>query len=435
MTGPGGWEGKGRNQRDIREHNSATILRLVRDHGPVSRSEIASRTGLTKATVSVLVREFEAMGILVPAAAGQDPAGKPGISELTPAGASATGPGPKPRLLEFNANVRYVIGVDLSDVRFEAALVNLRGELYGAPVFGELRKSKSENKSDLLAQIFAAIDQLYAVAIDRGLKLGGIGVAISGMVDYRRGIVHRSTVFNIEDLPLQAELEKRYSLPARIDGDVNVRLLAEQGEDERDWSKLSVVYYYVGSGVGAGIFSEGQIYRGASGLTGEVGHITVVPNGDGPLCACGRRGCLEAVGALPALVRRAAELGFRPQCAPEHLRGEFTHSDVIAAAEAGDPVAKRACEEVADYLAKGLGVLVNILNPDLLIVGGGIAFYPGYFYPLLRVGVNRYALAPASQQAELRFARVLHHAGVIGSVGLLMPVILRNLTPSARVSG
>jgi len=391
---------RGRKQRDIREHNSVTILKLIRDHGPLSRSDVVTRTRLSKATVSILIREFEAMGVVVAAGAGEAQTG------------------PKPRLLRFKRDFRYVVGIDLSDVRFEAGLVDLKGELYGEPIYGS-----TVGTTDLLGTVCPEIDQLLALAKRRGLQVGGIGVAISGLVDSERGIVHKSTVFDVVNLPLQAELELRYRLPVRIDGDVNVRLVAEQDRDQADWSGRNVVYCYIGTGVGAGLFLNGDIYRGTSGLVGEIGHIPVMA--DGRLCACGRRGCLETVASWPALLRRAQELGFRGT-SPE---------DVAKGAQEGDVCARQACQEMADHLSMGLAALVNLLNPDLILVGGEIAAYPGVFYPLLRKSLHQRSLEPAASQAELRLAGMHAHTGVSGTAGLLLPVILEGLTPYSNSLG
>ena len=139
-------------------------------------------------------------------------------------------------------------------------------------------------------------------------------------------MIYRSTVLQISDMPLQAEIEKRYQLPVRVDGDVNVRLVAEQGCDEEDWTDRNVIYVYVGTGIGAGLYLKGGIYRGQSGLVGEIGHIPVVA--DGPTCVCGRRGCLEAVASWSRLPELARELGFNDG-------REVTAEHVVRAAYSG----------------------------------------------------------------------------------------------------
>jgi len=384
---------KGANQSDIREHNQLTIIRLIRDYGPLSQTEIVKLTGLSKAAVSVLIREFLERGLVEPAGAGQSSVG------------------PKPRLLRFRGDYRYVIGIDLSDPHYRAALVDLRGQILEPRISG----TAPHDENGLLSTVCEIIDTLLDRAQQRGCTVGGIGIAISGLVDHQRGMIYRSTVLQISDMPLQAEIEKRYQLPVRVDGDVNVRLVAEQGCDEEDWTDRNVIYVYVGTGIGAGLYLKGGIYRGQSGLVGEIGHIPVVA--DGPTCVCGRRGCLEAVASWSRLPELARELGFNGG-------REVTAEHVVRAAYAGDPVAHAACAELAANLGEGLAILANILNPDLIILGGNIADAPGVFYPLLRQNLSDRAIKPVGDQVELRFSRAGADAGLVGTAGLLLPVIL-----------
>lgn len=400
---------RGHKQSDVREHNVLTLLRLIRDSGPVSRSDLVELTGLSKATVSILIRDLEETGIIVPVG--------PGTSAV----------GPKPRLIGFRGDFRHVIGIDFSDTHYIAALVDLNGRIACEPIYGDVAKGEK----GLLATVSHIVGELKQVATQHGYSLCGIGIALSGLINSDRGIVHSSTVFDVTDMPLQDELERRFQLPVRIDGDVNVRLVAEEAEDEVGWALRNVIYVYVGTGVGAGIYLNDEIYRGTSGLVGEVGHIPV--EGDGPKCACGRSGCLEAVASWPMLASMATEAGFDPgshkgprdpeEGAPRGL----TSDDVARAAEAGDPLALAACNRLANYLAEGLATLANVLNPDLIILGGKIDAYPGLFYPLLRQGLNQKALPPVASQVELRIAKAGPLAGVKGTAGLLFPVVMSRL--------
>lgn len=359
-------------------------------------------TGLSKATISVLIREFQELGIVESAGAGEAQTG------------------PKPQLLRFRRDFKHLIALDYSDVRYEAGLIDLEGNLYGPALIGEI----TPGEDNLLASMFRAIDTLLDRASKDGLSLGGIGVAVSGLIDHFRGVVHRSTVFGVTNLALQEEIEKRYPLPARIDGDVNVRLVAEKSQDKTDWSHRNVVYFYVGSGVGAGISLDGEIYRGTSGLVGEIGHMVILPGG--PQCACGRLGCLEAVASWPTLISRARSRGFASDTAA------LTADLVAAAAQDGDPKAMQACNDLSDCLGEGLAVLSNILNPDLIVIGGQIARYPDLFYPLLRASLNERALGPVATQVELSFGRVHQHTGLKGIPGLILPVILEEISAPAQ---
>ena len=388
---------KGINHSDIRAHNQLTVIRLIRDHGVLSQTQIAEMTGLSKAAVSVLIREFLGVGLIEPAGSGE--------SQI----------GPKPRLLRFCGDYRYVIGVDLSVPEYRAALVDLRGRFLEPPVSG----TAPQDEDGLLSSICATIDALLARARERGVVVGGIGIAAPGLVDHRKGAIHRSTALKVTDMPLQAELERRYGLPVRVDGDVNVRLMAEESRHQEDWSSLSVIYVYVGAGIGAGLWLNGGAYRGRSGLAGEIGHIPVVPGG--PACVCGCRGCLQAVASWHRLPERARELGFDGRV---DGGSGLAPVDVVKAAYDGHPSAQKACAELAEYLGIGLAILANILNPDLIVIGGDIAEFPAVFDPLLRQNLAERALKPVASQVELRFSTAGADAGLEGTAGLLLPVIL-----------
>lgn len=211
-----------------------------------------------------------------------------------------------------------------------------------------------------------------------GATPAAIGVSFGGPVKAREGIVFLSHhVPGWENIPLRDWLRRRFGVPVTVDNDANVAALGEwrfgAGQGYR-----SLLYVTVSTGIGGGWILDGRIYHGADSLAGEIGHMTVQPGG--PVCACGRRGCLEAVAAGPAIARRARERLMAESQAGEILRqlvgghvGAVTAQHVSQAAEAGDELAQEVLEEAARALGFGIGCAIALMNPERVLVGGGLA--------------------------------------------------------------
>ncbi len=215
--------------------------------------------------------------------------------------------------------------------------------------------------------------------------LAAVGVSFGGPVDWAQGLVLLSHhVPGWEKMPLQEWLEERLGVPAAVDNDANVAALGEhrfgagQGCD-------NLMYITVSTGVGGGWIVHGRPYRGADGMAGEIGHMVIEPTG--PVCTCGKRGCLEALAAGPAIARRAQErLAENPQAgqALRALIGDdvqaVTARHVSQAAEAGDELSRQVLDEAARTLGRGIGSAISLMNPQRVVVGGGVAKSgPRYF--------------------------------------------------------
>jgi predicted NBD/HSP70 family sugar kinase len=200
-------------------------------------------------------------------------------------------------------------------------------------------------------------------------KVVGIGIGLAGMVDVETGVSRFSPTFGWADVPVAGPISKRLDRPVLVDNDVNTLTVAEQwfgrGHGVDDFVVVSV-----GDGVGAGIVVDGNLYRGADGAAGEIGHLPVA--GGTVTCWCGRGGCLEAVSSDYAVKVYVSEALARGEASslPGAEPGTLTIDEVRAAAEEGDPVARRALEKAGRMLGLGLATLVNVLNPRLVILSG-----------------------------------------------------------------
>jgi glucokinase len=323
-----------------------------------------------------------------------------------------------------------IIGVDVGSTTMSGGLVTADGEVLAVVQIPTLR----DGRGSALDTLVGVVDGFLADAAARGLTLFGIGVGLPGLVDAVKGVMRPSDNYvpEFHDVPLADRLAAQTGLPAFVDNDVNALALAE-------WTfglgrgATSLVLLAIGTGIGGGIILNSELVRGPSGYAGEFGHMTV--NFRGPLCAvCGSRGCIAAYldGSHIAAQARAL-MGHR---AGGRDPGAVTAAMVFEAAAAGDRLATRIVDEACEALAAGLGAIVNTLNPQVLVVTGGVA---KSLAPLEKDIVMRtagYALGPALEQTRIAIVASDKRKTVRGGAALVLYELARRehlvATRSAR---
>ncbi|MCC6036986.1 MAG: ROK family protein [Armatimonadetes bacterium] len=301
-----------------------------------------------------------------------------------------------------------VIGVDVGGTKMTAALANRDGKIVKLLRIQTRREEGAEGGFKAICEM---VKSLLDEAQTQGLSVGKIGVGFGGPVDFERGTVYLSHhVPGWENFPLKAELERSFGVPVTVDNDANAGTLGEwmfgAGKGVND-----LLYVNIGTGIGGGIVSGGKMVRGWRNLAGEIGHMTVKP--DGPTCTCGRKGCLEALASGSAIGREGTERLGRP------VRSE----EVFRLAEQGDPIAKQILAEAVDALAFAIGAAANLFNPKKVILGGGVAEAPEHLLiEPLREHLVRYTLPQVYEGLEVVRAQLGYDAGIMGAVALaLMP--------------
>jgi glucokinase len=270
---------------------------------------------------------------------------------------------------------RWMIGVDVGGTKVAAGFVNGRGEM------GEhLRVAMNPRGTaeEGFAAVTSALDALLKRKTASGSGEFPIGICAPGPLDPRTGVVlNPPNVPCWRDFPLTAEIERRYGLRARVDNDANAAALAESlwGAGQ---GFGNVFYACIGTGIGAGIILDGKIFHGRTGSAAEGGHVSI--DYRGPRCNCGKRGCIEALASGTAIARRAREAiaadATRGGALMALARGDAAalRSEMVArAADAGDELAREILSETIEYLAVWLGNIVDLLEPDVMILGGGVA--------------------------------------------------------------
>lgn len=366
-----------------------------------SRSELVDRTGLGRNVVAQRVGELLERGL---AYEGDE--------------APSTG-GRRARRLHFNADAGHLLVADLGATGVNVAVTALDGRILA-------RQSEAIDVASGPAECLRRIDTLFrSLPVPTGVsggRLWGIGISLPGPVEFRTGRPIAPPIMPGWDrYPVRESFENDYRAPVWVDNDVNVAALGEWragsavGHD-------NVVHVKVGTGIGAGIISDGRLHRGAQGAAGDIGHIAV---SDSPstVCRCGNIGCLEALAGGAALARdgEAAAREGRSELLRGFLdqNGRVTAGDVAAAAAFGDPVATAMIEQAGRWIGLILASIVNFFNPSLIVIGGGVSIQGDRLLAAIRGQVYRRSLPLATRDLVIQQSSLGDLAGVIGAASMV----------------
>lgn len=318
-----------------------------------------------------------------------------------------------------------VVGVDVGGTKIAAAVVDAAGQIYGrVQVPTDVRGAEATLRS--IAE--AILRALSAAEVARDDVLAA-GLGVPGKVDSEAGVGVLSVNLGWREVPVKALLEARLGLPCVLENDVKAATLGE-GRFGAGRGMRNFIYLSVGTGIAAGLVLNGRLYRGSTGMAGEVGHAIVAPRG--PRCKCGARGCLEAVASGPAIAARAMEVLHTSR--PTLLRdlaggpdGQVTAEQVFAAAAQGDPVAKEVVERAGAYLGLAISQLIMAFDPQVIILGGGVAQGGDLLLQAIHGGLRRQAAESFVFREMLRPEGVRLTAlgtdvGILGAAALAMPV-------------
>ena len=312
------------------------------------------------------------------------------------------------------------IGIDVGGTNVKIALVDDNGKIIysnSVPTYAKMGYEYTVNN------IKQAIKDLMKETNTTPSDIEGIGFDFPGQVDCKTGVVKLApNIPGWVNVPIAQMIEDEFHIPTRIDNDVRCAALGELKFGAGRGCE-NFICITVGTGIGSGIVINGKVVRGATNAAGELGHIKLQMNG-GPICGCGDTGCLEAFASGPAIVAMAQEYikggkstKIREMAAVEV--GEITPYMVAKAAEEGDPVAKRIFEIVGEYIGIGLTSVINLLNPERVIIGGGVAESGELLLGPIRKTIKERAMVVAGNAVEIVPAQLGNSAGVIGASMLI----------------
>ncbi len=381
---------------------AALLLRLVWEERRISRADLARRTGLSRSTVSDAVRDLLRSGLVVETGTGEAKGGR------------------KPIMLEFQDDACGILGVDIGATHVAVALSNMRGEVRQWLVEPFPVREDAAGARALALRLCRTCQQSWGAA---GRQLLGVGVGLPSPVDPKHP-------FEVSEVVMPAwggrngleELRDALELPLLVDNDANLGALAEHwwgaGRGIDDFA-----YIKVATGIGLGHILGGEIYRGATGVAGEIGHLAIDPHGRP--CVCGLKGCLVMYAGSAALVEQA-------QARMERFPGSSLAAgslDMVAIADAaqqGDELALQVVREAAEYLGITVAGLLNLNNPRLVVLGGGITRVGKGLMEPLQATVRRRTIMSSISAAEIVASPLGSRAVAMGASTLMLQAAFHN---------
>ncbi len=401
------------DQNWVRERNLSIVLRYIWDAGgPIARARLTEISGLNKSTMGNLLAQLQAWRFVRETGTVNVGPGRPGVMiDIDPGGGRLIG---------------AEIGVDFISV----VLTDLKANVVWR------KKIDTNGSTHQQATVIALTEKLFQEAIDEthlaGQRLLGIGVGVPGLVDHATGALLFAPNLGWSNVPLR-EMWQRFGVPVVIENEANAAAL---GEHMIGVAKHldHFIYLSAGVGLGGGLMIDGKLYGGVGGYAGEIGHMTLVP--DGPQCACGNQGCWETfVGPTAILdrVRQAAQEGRTPilMSLPE-INGDASAirmQHVFEAAARDETTVRQVLDDVGRYLGIGIANLLNAFNPSLVVLGGVLSLAGPYILPRARREVDARALSAARANVQIKLSAFKFDACVMGGVSLIAREILNN--PSA----
>ncbi|HEY3476969.1 MAG TPA: ROK family transcriptional regulator [Anaerolineales bacterium] len=379
------------------------IMRALRRQGRISQSEISHITGWSKAKASQEIRSLIEKGYLMQAGEGASQGGR------------------KPRLLRINNQLGYVAGIDIGATSLDIALADVTGSILQRCTEPTDVHLSPESVLGHCVELLLDLIRAQGATADRML---GIGVGVPGPVDFARGVLVAPPLMpEWENFPIRDFFKKTFiSAFVVVDNDVNIMALGEQRSGEGAGID-HFIFVKIGTGIGAGIISNGKIHRGSDGCAGDIGHICV--DKEGPLCACGNKGCLEAMAAGPAIASKALEAARNGTSSilsqmRESNGGSLRPEDANAACREGDQAALDIIRDSGQMIGDVLASLVNFFNPSHIFVGGGITNFGNHLLVAIRRAVLHRSLPLATTHLSIKFSRMGSNAGVMGAISLAL---------------
>ena len=395
------------DQALVREINLSSVLRYLHASDPLSRAGLASLTGLNKTTISSLVEELFQRGL---------------IREV---GLDNSGSGRPAMLLNLDPGAGFIIGVALGVDFISVILADFVGEIH----WRRLQEvDPAESQEAMIQRTLDIVKEAMAVGQSRQARLLGLGIATPGTVDVDRGFLIFSPNLQWHNVAYRQIFQEETGLRVFVDNDANAGALAEHlfGVARQAQNFISI---FAGVGVGGGLFLNGELYRGAGGFAGEIGHTNFMLEHYRRPCRCGSRGCWETSVAQDSVVERVrARLAAGRTSLVSRLMAEQGAAlglpIILQAAQAGDGQCLEALSETGALLGLGIANLINTFNPELVVLGGPLSEAWEYLLPPIQEAIQNTALPEISEQVEVALSPFGGDASVVGAVALAIDAIL-----------
>jgi len=392
------------------------VLRLIQRKHNVSRVELVEFTGFSAGLITGITQALIRKRLITET---------PGLASVA---------GRKPIALSVRHDAAYVVGVDLGSFYLRVVVTDLQGKLLHKL---QTETSLYEGRERVLDRTFIAIRRAIKECGIPKAEIGGIGMAHSGIIDSASGVVlsypRPGQMTEWKNVPLREMLEREFAAPCVLEDSVRAIAIAERCFGT-EMSLDDFVYIDVGMGIGAGIFLNGNLYKGFGGGAGEFGHMTVQENG--PLCCCGNSGCLEMMASCAAIIhaaRSAIERGVDSRVR-ELVGGKLQSISIeviTQAAQENDSLAFRVLHEAVSHIGVALADVVNLLNPRVVVFGGPLFRAAPYLLESLKRVLKQRALERSANQVRLMVSNLGSEAGAIGAARVMSEMVIESLFKEA----
>lgn len=386
--------------------NRSMVFDLIRRKGPISRAEIARTIGLSIPTVMKITEEFSHKQFVQDVGKGESSGGK------------------RPELLELIPDSKYIIGVGVGRSKTNVLMMNLAGEVFIREIM--------ETGGTVVPEVWISrlIQVIENVIRESGLpekRILGMGIGMPGILDEESGKVLFSPDFKWENVDMLTPIRERFKMDITIENANRALAMGEYyfgaGVDSRNFLVVNL-----GHGIGSAIMREGEFYRGSSGSSGEIGHIILEKNG--PKCNCGNKGCLEAIASGNAIARDAkiAVLEGNASKIMELVNGDINRIEaktVFEAAHLGDQMAIQITDRAMQYIGIGLANYINLLDPDLIILFGGLTNAGDIFLKKIKEVLRERQMKFAGRQVKLVISQMGENGTAVGSASLVLKKFIK----------
>lgn len=401
------------NPIGVKHINKRIVLDMIRfSGGGVSRADLARQMDLTRAAITTIINDLIAEGLVRETDESQD---------SIPASS-----GRRPIMLEMNPQRSNIVGIDMGATHLSVVVSD-----FSAHILAEIETpfDIKNSPASCLDEIDIRVRQLLNQMNIRLENILAIGVGVPGPVVAKLGGVSAPPIMpGWDNFPIRDSLQSCWQIPVAVGNDAELGALGEWAYGAGR-GEPNLAYIKVGTGIGAGLLVDGRIYKGATGSAGEIGHITIQENG--PLCSCGNHGCLEALSggnAIATRAREAVQAGRRTQLALIDPTEKITAQQVAEAARLGDLVAQQIISAAGNHLGVAIASLVNLFNPGMVVIGGGVAQLGDLLLDPIRQAVRERSLRSAAQAVRISTSVLGRRSTSIGAVVQAIDLALDRLT-------
>ncbi|MCM2531245.1 ROK family protein [Neobacillus pocheonensis] len=363
------------NQQVVKKNNKSLVLQMIIEQEPISRADIAQVTGLNKATVSSMVNELLEEELIYESGPGESSGGR------------------RPVQLHFNKVAGYSIGIDIGVNYILGVLTDLKGAIL-------IEKNQPIDDSSYSVVIDQVKKMIYTIIDEMpNSRYGiiGIGIGVPGIVD-KEGTVLLAPNLGWKDIPLKREIEDVFNLPVCIENEANAGAYGEK-QFGANHHLQNFIYISAGIGIGVGIILNGELYRGKSGFSGEMGHMII--DVDGRQCSCGSQGCWEAYASEHALLKLTDNKN-------------ATLESLIQAAEENDENTLKLFEQIGVYLGYGINNIINTFNPEQVMIGNRLAMAKKWLEQPIRKTIKTHTLSLHQSDLQLHFSKLSNYSSALG---------------------